>query len=304
MISTFVLVVLVIIVAGFSLTGAATAGGKSQGEISTLAKNYIQQNLLPAGSTITINNVTESNGVYLLSTTYQGQNIPVYMTKDGKYMFISAIDITKPVSAPEQEEVPKTNKPTVELFVMSFCPYGVQAENTMKPVVDLLGSKVDFKVRFITSISGDTIDSVDSLHGPTEAAEDLRQVAIMKFYPDKYWSYLAEFNQNCPNVYRDKTALDACWKAAATNVGIDTKKIEGFYNTTEAINLLKQDEAAASVYGVSGSPTLIINGVQYSGSRTTDAYKTGICDAFTAAPAECSTALSSATTTATGGCAT
>ena len=49
-------------------------------------------------------------------------------------------------STPEQtpsQEITKTDKPNVELFVMSFCPYGVQAETAMKPVVDLLGDSAD-----------------------------------------------------------------------------------------------------------------------------------------------------------------
>jgi len=59
----------------------------------------------------------------------------------------------------------------------------------------------------------------------------------------------------------------------------------------------------AEQYGVTGSPTLIINGVEYSGSRSSEAYKQAICDAFTTAPSECSQTLSETSSTATGGCA-
>jgi len=37
--------------------------------------------------------------------------------------------------APAAQELPKTAKPKVELFVMSHCPYGTQAEKAMIPVV-------------------------------------------------------------------------------------------------------------------------------------------------------------------------
>ncbi len=305
MFSTFVLVVIVVIMAGFSLTGYAT-GGKSVSseDAGKLAKAYIEKNLLPPGSVIIINNVTESNGVYLLSTDYMGRAIPVYMTKDSKYIFLSAVDITKPVAETTAEEIPKTDKPTVELFVMSFCPYGLEAENIMKPVADLLGSKADFKVRFIVNVNGDTMSSVDSLHGANEALEDAHQLCIMKNQPGKYWDYLMEVNKNCPSVYR--TGLDACWKAAANKTGVDIANVESCVNST-AVQLLTEEEQAAGIYGVSGSPTLIINGVQYSGGRTSEEYKSAICDAFTTAPAECSTALGSASTStstdATGGCA-
>jgi hypothetical protein len=54
--------------------------------------------------------------------------------------------------------------------------------------------------------------------------------------------------------------------------------------------------------GVSGSPTLIINNVDYSGARTAEAYKTAICSGFTAEPTECSQTLSEDSTSANGSC--
>lgn len=91
----------------------------------------------------------------------------------------------------------KSAKPVVELFVMSYCPYGVRAENNIFALQDLFGSKIDLKVRFIVNVNGDTISQVQSLHGPKEAKEDARQLAIMQLYSDKYWSYLKEFNNVC-----------------------------------------------------------------------------------------------------------
>lgn len=93
--------------------------------------------------------------------------------------------------------IPKSQKPVVELFVMSYCPYGVNAENNILPLVKLFSDKVEFKVRFITSINGNTISSVNSLHGEKEAKEDARQIAIMKLYPESFWDYLKEFNSKC-----------------------------------------------------------------------------------------------------------
>ena len=58
---------------------------------------------------------------------------------------------------------------------MSFCPYGTQAETAMLPVVNLLGAKATITVQYIANVSGTTAASVVSLHGPSEAMEDLRQ---------------------------------------------------------------------------------------------------------------------------------
>ena len=66
----------------------------------------------------------------------------------------------------------------------------------MKPVADLLGTKADIKVRYIATINGDSVDSVRSLHGISEAKEDLRQICVAKNSPQKFWSYLTEIK--CP----------------------------------------------------------------------------------------------------------
>lgn len=52
--------------------------------------------------------------------------------------------------------VDKTDKPEFNFFVMSFCPYGNQMEDTLRPVFDLIGSKVDIHPRYIfNKIEGD-----------------------------------------------------------------------------------------------------------------------------------------------------
>jgi len=185
---------------------------------------------------------------------------------------------------------------------MSFCPYGVQAENAMIPVVNLLGNKTDIKIKFIVNVQGDTIDTVQSLHGLNEAKEDARQLAIMQLYPDKYWQYLEQFNAQCYSKASDSAALEACWKQIATTLGMNASKIEETAYGSEGIALLKQNAQDADENSVTGSPTLIINGVKYSGSRTAEAFKQAICNAFSTAPSECSQQLSSTTGQTSGNC--
>lgn len=278
-------------------------------QLAKTAVDYINNNLVQAGTSVSFVSVEEEKDLYKITISYQDKIMPVYITKDGTNLFLSQpLDITKELpketaqQASQTSETPKTEKPTAELFVMSFCPYGVQAEDAMKPVFDLLGDKADIKIRFIAQ-TGDTVDSVQSLHGATEAQEDLRQICIMKNYDSKiFWNYLAEFNKNCPSTYRDASALDTCWKAAANKAGINIAKIETCSKSSEALALLREDEKAASRYGVSGSPTLVINGVVYNGARTSDAFKQGICSGFNTQPSECSQTLSSTASTASGGC--
>jgi hypothetical protein len=196
----------------------------------------------------------------------------------------------------------KSARPAVDLYVMSFCPYGTQAETVMSPVVDLLKSKADIQVRYITTITGSTVDSVSSLHGRTEAMEDLRQICINKYYPDEFWPYLKTFNEKCYTVRGNATMLASCRKNADTTLSLDSAKIDTCAGGAEGLALLKADETAAVKNGAMASPTLVINGVQYSGARTPEAYKQAICNSFETAPAECNTVLSATSSATSGGC--
>jgi glutaredoxin len=210
----------------------------------------------------------------------------------------------KPTTSPTPVPEPvKSSRPSTEMFVMSFCPFGVQAENAMDPVVGLLGTKADFKVRYIATVQGTTVDSVKSLHGLPEAKEDLRQLCIAKDYPQELWPYLVEVNARCYPVYKNATQLELCQKNVTATRGIDNQKIETCAGGSEGLALLSADEAITQNYKVTGSPTLIMNGQRYSGLRTAEAFKQGICARFETPPAECSVNLSAQVVAAsTGSC--
>jgi protein-disulfide isomerase len=285
----------------------------SQNQIANKTADFINKNLISSG-TVTVDSVSESSGILNVTVDYQGRKIPVYVTNDGRYLVLSGVvDMSQSIPSSNETQQQqasynpqKTDKPTTQLFVMAFCPYGIQAEDVMKPVVDLLGSKADIQVHFIATVSGTTPDTVQSLHGAEEVREDLRQVCIMKNYDQKtYWKYVMAIDANCSSQYSNSAAYDTCWKDAASKAGIDSSKIATCSNSTEGVALLKADADLSAANGVSGSPTLIINGATFSGSRTPDGYKTAICQAFTTEPSECSQTLSSnSSTTTTGGCGT
>ncbi|MGC8812154.1 MAG: DsbA family protein [Candidatus Aenigmatarchaeota archaeon] len=275
-------------------------------EAAKKAIDYINKNLVSQGTSASLVSVEDIGSVYKVITSYQGSRIPVYISKDGSMLFLSAFNTSESlVQTPTQTQefdAPDKEKPEVNLFVMSFCPYGVQAENLMKPVFDLLGTKADIKVHFIVNVGGDTIDSVDSLHGANEAKEDARQACIMKYYTQKtYWNYLIEFNSNCYSLYRDDKKLDECWKKTAQKFGIDVDKIEKCAYGSEGVALLKADEQLTNQYGVTGSPTLIINGARYSGERSSEAFKKAICSGFITQPSECSQNITVSSSTSSSG---
>ena len=75
-------------------------------------------------------------------------------------------------------------------------------------------------------------------------------------------------------------------------MSLDIAKIEKCFKE-EKDTLLSSETQLNTELKVEGSPMLFINGVEYTGERSAEGYKTAICDAFTSAkrPATCDTKL-------------
>ncbi len=177
------------------------------------------------------------------------------------------------------------NKPTLNLFVMSQCPYGVAAEQALKPVLDLFGDKIDFQLDYIVTDNRD--GTFNSLHGQAETDEDIRQLCAKKIDAEKYLDYIACQNENYKNA-------GANWGRCAAKAGIDKGALKACAESSEGKALLSASAKKAAAFGASGSPTIVIEGEIYSGPRTASACQASICSAFDAAPGECSAPLADA----------
>jgi hypothetical protein len=269
----------------------------SSAEVKTNIETYLKS---IANGDASVDSITESGDLYVLKLTVAGRQYDSYASKDGSLLFPQGIDLTVPITASNDTaaqpvNVPKTDKPVVELFVMSHCPYGTQAEKGMLPAVRALGNKIDFKIRFVYY----------AMHGETEVKEELTQYCIQSGQADKYLKYLACF-------LNSSDGGSASWSSKCiAQTGVDETKLESCKTTADTqFNIMKNfndraswlngnypkfdiDAALNTKYGVGGSPTLIINGVEASAGRDSASYLTAICTAFNTAPAECDTQLSS-----------
>lgn len=304
------LAIIVLALVGFLAISSGLFPQGSTGTISPTAcgakaLQYINENMVQAGTTATLAGIREEKGLYAVDVRYQSRNLTVYTTTDCSLLFPGVYNMSAP-SASSSAETPqpakKSDRPEADLFVMSFCPYGTQAEAAMKPVEDLLGSRADIRIRYITTITGKTADSVQSLHGAGEAREDLRQVCILNNSPAKFWDYVQIFDQQCYPVWQNTTAFETCRQNVTAALGLDAGAITACATGPDGLSLLKADETDADAAGASGSPTLLINGVEYTGSRTPEAYKEAVCSSFTSPPSECNTTLSTAAASGSGGC--
>lgn len=284
------------------------SSGVSKVEAQEKVEAYLKT--LPIDGQVVIDNIVKEHDLYKLDITISGQKIQAYVSKDGSFLFPSVIDLTaSPItSATTQETEPKktcadikkSDKPVLEAFIVSNCPFGVQ----MQRILVEIPLKENIKVRYMGSVVD---NKVTSMHGEAEAEENLRQICIREEQADKYWDYVS--------CYIKEGKSQDCLASAK----IDTQKLETCMNG-KGVDYAKEDFALQDKYSVPGSPTLILDGETVSefdfGGRTAEAVKTLLCCSFSTQPSACSEALSteqaaksfsatytgSATTTTTGSC--
>ena len=157
--------------------------------------------------------------------------------------------------------IARMGKPTLELFVMSYCPFGVQAEEKIIPIVKKFGDKIDFKLQFIAEekeeSSTQNITPFTSLHGYPEVAENIRQLLIAQEYPDRYLDYI---------LCRGKK-LDKSWEECAQKLGIDVAKIQALFDAPEAAQLFRENITRAAELGIKASPTILVDNHKFGANQ-------------------------------------
>ncbi len=279
-------------------------GAISEREAASEAENFVNTYLMQPGTKASVSEVSKEYDLYKVKINIgAGQVVDSYLSRDGKLFFPQALDIKQikeeagnpstgsdPSAAAVTQDVPKTAKPKVELFVMSYCPFGLQMQKGLFPVIDALGNKIDFELKFNDYL----------MHGEKELKENLVQYCIQKEQKDKLSEYVTCFSKSgdtdscLTTAGIDKIKNSAC--AAATdkefkitenmNANVD------YHGSYPGFNVFKNDNQQ---YGVGGSPTLIINGVEVQAARDSASLLKTICAAFDNEPAECQTELPSTT---------
>lgn len=257
------------------------------------AEEFINNNLMLPGTKAIITEIIDEYGLYkIMVDVGSGEIIESYISQDGLLFFPQSIDMddyNSEVDTVEASEVSnKQDRLDIELFVMSHCPYGTQMEKALLPVIEVLGSNVNFELKFNTY----------AMHDKVELDEQLIQYCIQKEEKDKLISYLNCFNKSGESTTClaensiDEKQISTC----AKNVDDEYKISESYadqstwLSETYPIFPIYQDDNEK--YGVQGSPTLIINGEMVTANRDSQSLLQLACSGFTNQPAECQTQLS------------
>jgi hypothetical protein len=162
-------------------------------------------------------------------------------TGDGK---VDCEDSTCAATMVCRKEIPHS----AQVFVMSQCPYGVKALDSIKEVLGNFQDKMDFDVHYIAEQAG---DGFRSLHGQGEVDEDIRELCAKEHYraKNKYLDYIWCRNQNVRSVD---------WQSCAKD-GIAANVIDKCAASGEGKALLAADLKLAHELQIGASPTWIGN---------------------------------------------
>ncbi|MCD6403846.1 MAG: hypothetical protein J7L59_01525 [Nanoarchaeota archaeon] len=187
----------------------------------------------------------------------------------------------------EIKKLKKPETPLLEAFVVSYCPFGLQMQRVLNEIVKRIPEMSrHIKVRYMGSIVN---GEIRSMHGDREAEENLRQICVREEQPEKYWKYIGCF------IREGKS--ESCLE----EVNIDVEELKScMEDPSRGIKYATTDFQFQSVYKVSSSPTLILNGIEVDnnllynlGWRSAEAVKDLICSCgFEERPDFCSVGLS------------
>jgi hypothetical protein len=199
------------------------------------------------------------------------------------------------VKCANKTECRPEKKNDIQVFIMADCPYGKQAIQALKPVVDNFGDAITWDVHYIANEQDGTFTS---LHGQYEVDEDIVQLCVKAYSPDELLDYL---------VCRANNGVKGIdWHTCAQDSGISSiaiKTVEKCVNGSKGMQLLSEDIQIADSLSIGGSPTWLANNRYQFGGIDSETVKTNLCK-YNTGLAGCNVVLNSSTggLAATGSC--
>lgn len=161
-------------------------------------------------------------------------------------------------------------KVKLEMYVMSKCPFGVEAENGIKPVIDEIGDRIDFHLDFIVSEAN---GAFTALHGEPEVKGNILQLCAIKQAPEakKYMKFVDCQNQNMGGIPDG-------WERCADQAELDKGQIKSCSEGSQGKDLLRESMKRATAAGAQGSPTIKLAGTDYNGGRSKIDFMRALCE--------------------------
>lgn len=224
---------------------------------------------------------SKEGSLYNIVVDYNGEQIPVYVSSDGKYLITDPIPLSENYAGTGAKtnvgpvnvvvgDAPAIGSVDAKVTVVEFsdfsCPYCAaasgdndelnaymkQRNSNWEPIVTNLmkdyvnTGKVRFAVKYRMGHSG---------------GHPAQLVAWCLNDQNLYWKFYAKAFANQDDV-EDLTKM----KALAKTVGADMTKLDSCLNSKKYDSKIDAEQAEGTQYGVSGTPAFFVNGILVEGA--------------------------------------
>ncbi len=148
-------------------------------EAKTKAINYINDNLVMPGTNASAVSVEEKSYIYEVLTEYQGQQQPIHVSKDGRYLFFAALNTS--------EDLPDTTMTPIPTQTATERPYSTQELQEFVDCLEQKGMKIygakscGYCQQLVNMLGG--YDVVDSIYVECTENQQLCQEKGIQYYP-------------------------------------------------------------------------------------------------------------------------
>lgn len=164
------------------------------------------------------------------------------------------------------------SRPVYDLYIMSQCPYGIQALSSFVEFVKVF-KKNDWNIQFIGSVENDT--ALSSLHGKEEVEDEQIWLAVKHNYPERWLEFLE---------LRSKSFVPTA--SILQKMKIDMEKIQKWINLKGRLELTFHYQRSSRL-NIKASPTLMLNNTPLEMQITRDRLAKFHCDKIDGSYAEC-----------------
>lgn len=275
--STLVLgiIILILLVGNFSPTGNAVAGSAVSESDAGQAVLELAQAQVPDAELVS---VEKESGLYKITLSMQGREVPVYLTLDGENLIngglipLATLEGQEPSDTPDTPSEPAVQEisidddaikgdPNAPVTIVEFsdyeCPFCKRHfEQTVPQIVSEYVDKGLVKMVFRDFPLG--------FHDKAQKAGEAAECAGEQ---GRYWDMHDKLFENNANL--DVEDL----KKYAEDLGLNTAKFNTCLDSDAMAQEIKDDMAEGQSYGVTGTPASFINGRFVSGARPFSDFK-------------------------------
>ncbi len=240
----------------------------------TNSVEYINKYLLQPGIKATLVNVSVyGENLYKLSLEFKKNNqivgkSDVYLTKDGKTLILQSVDISKKPEVQRtevgQDDDPYLGGENAKVTIIEFsdfsCPFCAKFETQILPkILDKYGDNIKFVYRDFP------------LHGNISMLA--AKAANCAGDQGKYWEYHSIlFERQNEWVKSNLTAVKLKLYSFAEELNLNMDEFKACLNSDKYEKEIRNDYLAGVKAGVTGTPTIFINGIKIVGAQPVETF--------------------------------